>query len=71
MHVRPAGLHDNATRWLPYLATLREQALDLYGAEPLLCVAILGMPLGEYLARVDALEVACRQVIGTERDAAA
>ncbi|TXN00573.1 hypothetical protein FV242_21510 [Methylobacterium sp. WL64] len=61
MNVRPAGMHDNAGRWLPYLPVLRDQALDLYGAEPLLCVAILGMPLGEYLARIQALEVACQR----------
>lgn len=61
MMVRPAGLHDNARRWLPHLPVLREQALDLYGAEPLLCVAVFGMPLAEYLARIQALEVACAQ----------
>lgn len=64
MSVRAAGLHDNAARWLPWLPRLRKQALDLYGAEPLLCVAVLGMPLSEYLARIQALEVACRQAAG-------
>lgn len=70
MMVRPAGMTDNAARWLPYLPRLRQQAMELYGAEPLLCVAVLGMPLGEYLARLDALEVACRQVAKPEASAA-
>ena len=60
------GLQQSAPQWLPYFPELREHFLRIYGAEPLLCAAIHGMSLAEFLTRLNALEAECRRAAGIE-----
>ena len=60
------GLRQSAPQWLPYFPELREHFLRIYGAEPLLCAAVHGMSLAEFLTRLNALEAECQRMAGIE-----